>query len=301
MVGRIDVNHAFLRNGGFGPPRFVLNAPFSIYYDGVAGHDTTGLGTLVSPYGTPQKCMDVLASQYDFGGQIVTIQGVGSPSISGSICLLVRTWEGGGTLFINGGGGTFTATGLNGIGIYFNAATPGNVFIVNVTLTCTGPGGQSACILAQSGPQTIVIGGTGAERVFFGACPSGSHIVIGPFCNVQARQGGTFNAGVVNEVYQITGNFVAHVNAQPQASWFMGNTCVAIANGLSCSEFVRAATLSLITISSNTQFPNPAGGANNLTGQKYQVTQLSVLNTGNQGATLPGSQPGFNDGTCSVF
>lgn len=293
MVGRIDVNKivptaprgtsdsrtastAFVTGGGAGP-RVVLpstNYPGNIFYASQLGSDSTGDGTVGNPWATPNHGMVVLASQFDFGDQDVTLQGVaGHAAFTATLRLL--PWVGGGSLTYDGGGGSIAVNGgsttVNGDAINnFAGALPGPFTWQNVTLSA----GSGVAVFA---------GAAGIYKL-------GASVVFGTCGLVQvAAQIGGVAFQFINNNYTITGGAVNHILMNLTGTITMSNTKATLSGSPVFSGSFAGAQQDGVIFAPNFSFTGSTGAGS----PRYRASKNGVIDTTGGGPLyFPGDSAG---------
>lgn len=256
--------------------RILLTAPTSFFFDTVAGNDANP-GTNAQPWASPAP----LGSRYDFGGQTVTLNLKNSPN-PGNI--LIPVWVGGGSLILDLGGHTVTAIGGNDCIDLPLASISGPLTVQNGTLTC----GAGVCLFARAPGSVVNIG----PNLTFGAAPGGFHIWATRGCSVR----------LINN-YSVAGGAFDHWRADHGGlitNDFFPITVFGGAFNFS-NAFAQARDNGVIDVPGVTF---PAAGAGNwsgATGQKFDVTTNSTIDTRGAGINaFPGNIAGTS-GTNGIY
>lgn len=238
------------------------------YVNGTTGNDTTGAGTIGSPWATIQKALNV-ALTWDLNGFLLTVQvadgtyGAGfsitSPFVGGNVLLTGNT-----TTPSN------CVISLAGTGNCFEAANPGTFITVQgFKLVSAGNfsigiyAHDNACITAQT-------------KMEFGAFPSGTHLSGG--------RNGFINMTGTSVTISGGANYFANMTASKailntDAITFSGSITFA-------GYFVQEAGCAYVELVSDTW-------TGSFTGARYNITGNSVLNTTTGNTSLiPGSAAG---------
>lgn len=250
------------------PDRWVLPSAITINVDNSLGSDSNdGLATGANnAMLTIQGAFNLIQSQWDFNGFIVTILTTNATYTSG---IVVLPWTGAGQVILNLGGGTLSVTSpAVGAAVYAQGSLPGNFTFTNGTITTTTSG---HAIRATRG-SVITVGAS----VTFGAC-AGIHMTA-DFLGILLSS--------VN--YSITGAPTgSHLSATLQGQLNTSGSTVTITGTINFGTFAIATSLGLINSSGNTY----TGGT--ITGTRYSSTLNSVINTNGGGASyFPGSVSG---------
>lgn len=228
---------------------------------------------------TLQKAYDVIVATLDLGGQTVTISSTGTFPAGLN---LAGPWSGGGSVVFDGNGGAISAS--SGFDMLCGCALPGLFTVQNVAFASSGP----LSGLVHVGTGTLRIG----AGVTFGNMNGGDHIVSGA--------AGSLIACGTN--YTITGACRIHLYAKlggviDMYAGVTGVTTTLAANitlaGGGAFAYAEAGGILQQIGSARTI----ALGAFGVTGQRYNVTGGSLINTQGAGATyFPGSIAGGGTG-----
>lgn len=244
--------------------REVLTANRTYYVRTDGSDSNTGLvDSAGGAFLTLQKAFSVIQSTLDVAGYVVTIQKDANTHTAG---IALGNWVGGGTVTLNGGGGTISVT--NGNCISTSGILGGEFTYSNVTLTTT----TSGITLTHSAVGKITQGAS----VVFGACASSGHIVLGA--------PGAFWASTSS--YSITGGAPRHYFVSSPGAYLL----------------YQAGTITLTGTPAFTIFANAnavcrlyhAGTfSGSATGQRYNVAENASINTAGGGANyFPGNSAG---------
>jgi hypothetical protein len=250
--------------------RVKLNANVS-FYVATTGNDTTGNGTSGAPWATLQHAWNVVCDNYDLSGFIATINvanGTYSAGVNAQSTPVGDTQDGNGILFLGNAGSPSSVIVSVASGTSCFEATNGGQFSVSgFTVEASG----SAYAISAAGGSTVNVVGP----MIYGACAAGG-VACAPFGTV-----------VISSSYTINGNQGAHWNAS--------------------QGFIVISTGVVVTLTGTPNFTTAFANTNLLgvinclgltftgsaTGQRYNATQNSVINTSGGGATyLPGNTAG---------
>jgi hypothetical protein len=226
---------------------------------------------------TLQKAYDVIVGTLDLGGQTVTISSTGTYAVG---ITLAGPWSGGGTLVLDCNAGTINAPGT---GVFCQCALPGLFTVQNVTFTSS-----AGTALINTGTGTIRIG-TG---VTFGNMNGGDHIVSGAAgSQIICGANYTISGACRMHMYAKLGGVIdMYAGATGVTTTLAANITLA---GGGAFAYAEAGGILQQIGSARTI----ALGAFGVTGQRYNVTGGSLINTQGSGATyFPGSVAGGGTG-----
>jgi hypothetical protein len=240
-------------------------------YVATTGSDTTGNGTSGAPWATLQKAWSYIIGSVDLNGFNVTVNvanGTYTAGVSAQGTPVGDTQDGGGVLFLGNPGSPASVIILVTGGTSCFEATNDAQFSVNgFTVQASG----SAYAVSASGASNIGVVGP----MIFGACAAGG-IASGPFSTI-----------VVSANYTINGSQGAHWNASQGIIVITPGVTITVTGTPAFStSFANANLLGIINCFGLT-FTGSA------TGQRYNATQNSIINTSGGGASyLPGDSAG---------
>jgi hypothetical protein len=250
------------------PRRTVLGANTS-YYVATTGSDSSGNGSMASPWATIPHAINVIQGTIDFGGYVVTLN-VADGTYTGGIAINGPFVGNSGGLLIVGDTTTpanciISTTSLDAVSLRQGAE---NITLEGFTLQTTTSG---HCLNISAGCSLFL--GTG---ISFGAC-AGSHI----FCTGPALVQCTGSA------YSIVGGAQYHINVSQGATVSAFSQTVTLTGTPAfSSEFAFATDTGNIKYISNTF----SGSA---TGTRYLAQINGTINTNGGGSTyLPGNAGG---------
>lgn len=239
------------------------------YYVRTDGNDSNnGLAnTAGGAFLTLQKAYNVIVSNLDLGGMVVTVQ-IGDGTYTGGLSI-TQPWTGGGSVTYQGNNGTPANVLISTTSadcFYNSAVLPGILTIkdLKVQTTTSGRG------IYQNGGGTIYY-----KNINFGACAN-EHIATDSTLGLVGCIGNyAISGGATNHLFSGKGSFIS-----------CNSVTVTITNTPAFTQFAQASAASNIE-STGVTF---SGGA---TGVRY-ISQLNaVINTGGGGANyFPGDSAG---------
>ncbi len=245
----------------FGNQRIRLSAN-TTFYVSPSGNDTSGNGTVGSPWLTPQKALDTIQQKYDLNGFTVTIQHAdGTYSAGASLFGTVVGAKGPDSILLNGNAGTPANVVLGGIG----AGQGAGLTVQNMKLQ-----GTNYCLSASSG----------------GHINAGAGIVYGPttVAHISAWDGGRV---FLNGNYSIVGGASCHMRVYTGEVSNAATITVTLTGTPTFGSFASVTTLGVINLGSAVTYSGAA------TGQRYYADANAIINTAGGGASkFPGSTAG---------
>ena len=244
------------------------------FYVATTGNDTTGQGTVASPWATLQKAYDYITDNFlNFGGYTITIH-LADGTYSAGLYADAPPF-GGGVVVIQGHAGNPAAVTINVNGDNAISAT-GNaiLWVKDMTLVATQAGAAGGDAIACSAGGKVYF-----SNVVFGACS---------LAQIYTEFGGIAWA---QSNYQISGGAAQHMNASASGSILISGTTVPITvtfNGNPAFGTFAFSSQGTIFAPNNT-FTADGG----VTGIRYNAAANGIIYSGGHGASyFPGSIAG---------
>jgi hypothetical protein len=233
------------------------------------GNDTTGDGSVATPWLTLQHAYDTITSSYDLAGHHATIQ-VGPGTYDG--VMYTNSWIGGGFIDFNGDFATPSNVVIDAKGAFcfktLYSTLPGISLIQGFKLI-DSVGGGGGIVVAEAAPIQI-------DGIEWGSFAGGAHVAIAGGGSVLFQAGATL---------RISGGAKWHVYCEAQGLYDIEDSTITITGTPNFTDaFARCLTNAAIYWTGNTI----VGSA---TGIRYIVLEGGQITTANSGS-LPGDQSG---------